>query len=57
MKNDQHLKGEESELDFRIRFKSEYGIDYYEALDNIRRKQEKRNQWWHNMCVLYKWNV
>ena len=53
---DQHSKAEESELDFRIRFRNEYGIDYQEVLDNIKRKQEKRNQWWHNMCVVYGWN-
>ncbi len=56
MKNGQHLKAEESELNFRIRFRDEYGIDYYEAIDNIKRKQEKRNQWWHNVCVTYGWN-
>jgi hypothetical protein len=54
--NDQHSKAEESELDFRIRFKNDYGIDYQEALDEIKRKQETRNQWWHNMCVVYGWN-
>lgn len=52
-----HSKAEETELEFRIRFKSEYGIDYQEAIDNIKRKQEKRNQWWHNMCLIYKWKA
>jgi hypothetical protein len=56
MTNNQHSKAEESELDFRIRFKQEYGVDYQETLDNIKEKQQKRNRWWHNICVLYKWN-
>jgi hypothetical protein len=57
MKNDQHLKEKETELDFRIRFKNEYGVDYKEAIDNIREKQQKRDRWWHSLSVLYKWKT
>ncbi len=56
MNNNQTSHAEESELDFRVRFKDEYGVDYQEALDHIKRKQEKRNQWWHSVCVLHGWN-
>ena len=50
-----HLK-EESELEFRIRFKEEYGIDYQEALDDLKQRQDKRNRWGHSLSVLYRWN-
>jgi len=52
----EHHSKKETELEFRIRFKEEYGIDYQVALDDLKQKQDKRNRWWHSLSVLYRWN-
>lgn len=36
----------QDELEFRLKFREEYGIDYIEVIDNLkRRKQESEARW------------
>ncbi len=45
------LKNTESEIDFRIRFKKEYGIDYLEALDKLKTRKEESERRWINTLI------
>ena len=41
------------EIDFRIWFKNEYGMDYLEALHNLDEQKEESNRKWNQILVKY----
>ena len=41
----------ESEIEFRIRFKKEYGVDYLEALDKLKNRMEESERKWINTLI------
>ena len=49
---DQHSQTSiESEIEFRIRFKKEYGVDYLEALDKLKNRMEESERKWINTLI------
>ena len=42
-----------SDLEFRIEFKKEYGIDYFEAVDNLNKRKEESDRKWRNILTRY----
>ena len=49
---DQHSQpSTKSELDCRIRFKNEYGIDYFESVDNLNKRIIESNRRWVNTLI------
>ena len=44
---------QETELEFRIRFKKDYGIDYLEALDRLKKMKEQSELKWQQTLVKY----
>lgn len=41
------------ELKFRLDFRDEYGIDYNEAIDNLKRKKEESAARWNQILLKY----
>ena len=46
--NQDHTK---PSLEFRIKFKQEYGIDYLEAIDNLNRQKKENERKWLELLV------
>jgi len=42
---------QEEDLKFRIKFKEEYGIDYYEAVDNLNKTKQQSARDWNDLLM------
>ena len=51
MKNQLNSQESINELNFRVEFKSDYGIDYLEALDKIKQMKQSTARNWHQVLV------
>jgi len=45
------LGNTKSEIDFRIEFRKEYGIDYLEAVENLQARREESERKWQNVLI------
>ena len=52
--NRDHSQKDISELEFRIKFREEYGIDYLDAVDIVKRTRERTELEWNQLLIKYK---
>ncbi len=43
--------GIQNEIEFRLMFRREYGIDYLEALDRLKKQRQKTETKWNQLLV------
>lgn len=48
-----HIQSDTPNLEFRIWFKDEFGIDYLDAVENLRNDQKETQRKWHQVLVKY----
>ena len=41
----------QNEIEFRLMFRREYGIDYLEALDRLKKQRQKTETKWNQLLV------